>query len=197
MLNREDSFWENHYRKHIVSLGVSDTGTFILAGCNTKGDVKVMPLNIREGQCFARIIDEDAEIHKSWNPVATFKHWFKVYDDFKLMYKIGCLKDDAVINVYNTSSNTDTIVIQRPKGLLENRGEIGVAATIRPFGKWLAERDPDTGEINCLHCSMCDSDFHHTSIMMGYPYCPNCGSKMDDLNIYEVKSMKEGTENAY
>lgn len=45
-------------------------------------------------------------------------------------------------------------------------------------GKWILEKDPN-GESYCFHCSVCDSDFKRTDIKTKYPYCPNCGAKME------------------
>ena len=45
-------------------------------------------------------------------------------------------------------------------------------------GEWILEREPN-GEPYCFHCSVCDDDFHYISIVTKYPYCPNCGAKMD------------------
>jgi len=45
-------------------------------------------------------------------------------------------------------------------------------------GYWILEREPN-GKPYCFHCSVCDDDFHYISILTKYPYCPNCGAKMD------------------
>lgn len=45
-------------------------------------------------------------------------------------------------------------------------------------GEWLLEREP-CGKPYCYHCTICDSDFHHTGIKVAWDFCPNCGAKMD------------------
>ena len=44
-------------------------------------------------------------------------------------------------------------------------------------GEWILEREPD-GKPYCLHCSICDDDFHYIGIMTAYDFCPNCGARM-------------------
>lgn len=51
-------------------------------------------------------------------------------------------------------------------------------------GHWILEREPD-GKPYCFHCSECDSDFSYTGINTAYSYCPLCGSKMNDKEIFE------------
>ena len=45
------------------------------------------------------------------------------------------------------------------------------------YGYWKLEEEPN-GKPYCLHCSVCDDDFHHIGITTAYNYCPNCGAKM-------------------
>ena len=52
-------------------------------------------------------------------------------------------------------------------------------------GRWILEREPD-GTPYCLHCSVCDNDFHHVGIMTAIDYCPNCGARMDKEDEHEV-----------
>ena len=49
---------------------------------------------------------------------------------------------------------------------------------------WVLEREPN-GKPYCLHCSVCDDDFHHISIETAFDYCPHCGAKMDNERIRE------------
>lgn len=51
-------------------------------------------------------------------------------------------------------------------------------------GRWILEREPD-GKPYCFHCSECDSDFSYAGINTAYSYCPLCGSKMNDKEIFE------------
>ena len=52
------------------------------------------------------------------------------------------------------------------------------------IGKWIIERDP-AGNAVCFHCSECDYDFEYIGIKTAYPYCPRCGSKMDNSQAFE------------
>lgn len=53
----------------------------------------------------------------------------------------------------------------------------------KEIGKWIGEKDPN-GDLYCIHCSICDPDFHRINIMTAFPYCPYCGNKMDTSKIY-------------
>jgi hypothetical protein len=50
-------------------------------------------------------------------------------------------------------------------------------------GHWILEREPD-GKPYCLHCSECDSDFSYIGINTAYAYCPLCGIKMNEKEIF-------------
>ena len=56
-------------------------------------------------------------------------------------------------------------------------------------GKWIIERNP-SGKAMCFHCSECDSDFKYVCIKTAYQYCPRCGSKMDNSQVFEKNEVE-------
>lgn len=54
-------------------------------------------------------------------------------------------------------------------------------------GRWILEREPN-GKPYCIHCSICDSDFHNISHKTATKFCPDCGHRMIDWRIFDADS---------
>lgn len=80
-------------------------------------------------------------------------------------------------------SNTE--VLEKINEIIEAVNELSREADeceYGPWGHWILEKGPD-GKPYCLHCSVCDSDFRRVDVMTAYPYCPYCGTRMDDGEV--------------
>lgn len=54
-------------------------------------------------------------------------------------------------------------------------------------GRWIIERQSD-GKLYCIHCSICDSNFHITSNKVATRFCPDCGHRMIEWRLFNKDS---------
>ena len=84
--------------------------------------------------------------------------------------------DIIIQNLTGMKNYYDAIALDGMIKALKEAPTIEAAPVVH--GEWILEREPD-GTPYCYHCSVCDSDFMRINIKTVFPYCPNCGAKMD------------------
>jgi hypothetical protein len=79
-------------------IGESDIATLTCVGIDEKGeDIESFFLDFGgDGEYFARIVDEEAEIGEHYKLVHSFTYWCRIYDDRTKAYEV----DGKKINIY-------------------------------------------------------------------------------------------------
>jgi len=87
---------------------------------------------------------------------------------------------ELLCDLYKDPKNAQEYIIHKAAEELKARRKADITETAEDEakGQWILERHPN-GEAYCLHCSICDDDFHYVGIKTVTNFCPNCGKPME------------------